>query len=536
MFRSDFPGRSIFCSILQNSSPLVDSIDLGDGITASYDLNIKKWLIHNPSETKQPTNNLLPYISWKTRASIKLTIENSFWAIACKSEALNKIGELDLINMKMTIPWIKFNNKYFFFFQGIRPSLDCYSYGSIQVYMPNATQSIELKIDPLAHGCNLTRQPDYLPEFMLVLIYAHAKKTLNLSMSKIHRWKIIPPVDRKQIKMQDKQPVKRGMVINNRCTIYERDPSIITSKDEIANTRTVIRELIQLGFYVGLRDPKAHWFYFREDISSLKFGATDDELTICYYLSECPPYIEPLYRTGEIFEIAVVDADVKNGINGIENFVTLCKKNSFDPYKTLIVLTPSGGIHFIFKYPKGYDIQNSASKILENVDIRANDGVAGAPGYIRKFGRGAGNAYMVINDVPPIDYPGFLIPLTRREEVINKQIKIHPHQKFKPQISHRQPSGSPYSHESNDVSRAALDELAIAAHIITTTLPGSRNDVLYRKAFRLGCMVSAGKLPEELVISQLKSAALECGLEEKEILPTINSGLNMAYAKSYSSK
>jgi putative DNA primase/helicase len=55
---------------------------------------------------------------------------------------------------------------------------------------------------------------------------------------------------------------------------------------------------------------------------------------------------------------------------------------------------------------------------------------------------------------------------------------------------------------------------------------GERNHQLNRSAFSLGQLVAGGELNEQDVIEELHDAAFQGGLDEREILPTIYSGLN----------
>lgn len=59
-----------------------------------------------------------------------------------------------------------------------------------------------------------------------------------------------------------------------------------------------------------------------------------------------------------------------------------------------------------------------------------------------------------------------------------------------------------------------------------------RNDSLNREAFWLGHYVARGELSEAVVIEALQRAAYTIGLDEREIMPTINSGLYDGIAKA----
>lgn len=61
---------------------------------------------------------------------------------------------------------------------------------------------------------------------------------------------------------------------------------------------------------------------------------------------------------------------------------------------------------------------------------------------------------------------------------------------------------------------------------------GQRNESLNREAFWLGHYVARGELTEAAVIEALQRAAYTIGLDEREIMPTINSGLYDGIAKA----
>jgi archaellum biogenesis ATPase FlaH len=88
------------------------------------------------------------------------------------------------------------------------------------------------------------------------------------------------------------------------------------------------------------------------------------------------PSANPGIVTGEINGILVVDIDAHKG--GLSSWEDLQAMHGRFP-DTPTVLTPSGGNHLYLKYPRGYDIRNSASAIAPGIDIRGNGGQVVAP-------------------------------------------------------------------------------------------------------------------------------------------------------------
>lgn len=67
--------------------------------------------------------------------------------------------------------------------------------------------------------------------------------------------------------------------------------------------------------------------------------------------------------------------------------------------------------------------------------------------------------------------------------------------------------------------------LAREIEIVRDAAAGTRNRTLNRAAYSLGQLVASGLLARDLVEDALRSAAEAAGLEEREILPTLKSGL-----------
>lgn len=76
--------------------------------------------------------------------------------------------------------------------------------------------------------------------------------------------------------------------------------------------------------------------------------------------------------------VAVIDVDVKNGVDGHAALSALEKELGALP-ETLTASTPSGGKHLLFRYPPEYSIKSSANQLAAGLDIRADGGYIVAP-------------------------------------------------------------------------------------------------------------------------------------------------------------
>ena len=110
--------------------------------------------------------------------------------------------------------------------------------------------------------------------------------------------------------------------------------------------------------------------------------------------------------TGEQSGIIVIDIDIKHheGKFGDESFEELEKTLGALP-DTWEVITPSGGRHIYLKYPEGYDIRNSESKLGQWIDVRANGGYVVAPPSTLKNGLYEWDAGLTPNDTPLAEIP-----------------------------------------------------------------------------------------------------------------------------------
>lgn len=86
-----------------------------------------------------------------------------------------------------------------------------------------------------------------------------------------------------------------------------------------------------------------------------------------------------------------------------------------------------------------------------------------------------------------------------------------------------EPKYTPAPIDTTDQARRRLYRAAMA---VLDAAEGQRNDVLNRRAYQVGRMISAGLLAEDEAINALYGAARQIGLDHAEIQATIRSGIN----------
>jgi hypothetical protein len=110
----------------------------------------------------------------------------------------------------------------------------------------------------------------------------------------------------------------------------------------------------------------------------------------------------------------VLEADTKKGhaVDGIASLRALERKYGQLP-KTLMAISPSGSLHYYFRWPKrGLIVYNSASKIAPGVDVRGEGGMVLAPPSVKK-----GVLYRFLNwGTRGADAPKWLLDLVVRKK------------------------------------------------------------------------------------------------------------------------
>ncbi|GAA2387006.1 hypothetical protein GCM10010420_07410 [Streptomyces glaucosporus] len=75
-----------------------------------------------------------------------------------------------------------------------------------------------------------------------------------------------------------------------------------------------------------------------------------------------------------------LDLDRKNGVDGVESLRALADEHGFTMPATVVVATPSGGLHLWLSGPAGVKVPNSASKLGPGIDVRGSGGYLVGPG------------------------------------------------------------------------------------------------------------------------------------------------------------
>lgn len=84
--------------------------------------------------------------------------------------------------------------------------------------------------------------------------------------------------------------------------------------------------------------------------------------------------------TGRENELIVLDVDVKNDADGIQSLNDLMVETGL--FNSKAASTPSGGWHYYFNYPKGFDAIKNRVNMRPGIDIRADGGYVIAPGSV----------------------------------------------------------------------------------------------------------------------------------------------------------
>lgn len=182
--------------------------------------------------------------------------------------------------------------------------------------------------------------------------------------------------------------------------------------------------------------------------------------------------------TGNINDLLVLDVDAKDG--GLETLKTL----QFP--ETNAQRTPSGGIHFLFSYPKDGKRYGNRTKFIKGCDIR------GEGGYI---------CHYRLEGRPTASPPHWLSEAALKADPPPPGASI----KVSPDIA-------------SQVIQNSLEAIRDASE-------GTSNDVLNKESFRVGQFVASGSVTREYAEAALLRAALERGKPLYEAKATIASGL-----------
>ncbi len=165
--------------------------------------------------------------------------------------------------------------------------------------------------------------------------------------------------------------------------------------------------------------------------------------------------------------------------------------------------TRSGGLHLIFRHRPG--LRCSTSKVAPGVDIKAEGGCI-------IWWPAAGLS--VLADVPLADLAAWPQWLLDRAMGPPKPLPIYRSPKIFPTAS--------------GTERYAMAALRHAADRVATAPAGSRNNTLNAEVFALCRFIGERSLDAQSIADTLAVAALAAGLDQREIIGTISSGLRAA--------
>ena len=185
--------------------------------------------------------------------------------------------------------------------------------------------------------------------------------------------------------------------------------------------------------------------------------------------------------TGPENDLLVVDVDIKNG--GLETI-----KNYHVPL-TMSQRTPSGGIHYLFKYPKDGNKYGNKVGFAPGLDIR------GHSGYIAFYG--TDNTLIA---EPPEWLKAEALTVTK--EAVNPQdvIRVSP-----------------------EIVKVMVDE---SCNNILNAPEGEGNNVLNIESYKIGQLVASNSITKEEAMTALLRVSRERGRPDYESTATIESGLS----------
>jgi bifunctional DNA primase/polymerase-like protein/primase-like protein len=114
--------------------------------------------------------------------------------------------------------------------------------------------------------------------------------------------------------------------------------------------------------------------------------------------------------TGERSGWLALDIDPRHG--GDVSLTTLIEEHGDEWLQTMQARTGGGGLHFIFSFPQGSNIRNSARKLGEGIDVRGEGGYIIVPPSLHTSGR----HYEWLNNLKPVQLPEWLLKRLTEEK------------------------------------------------------------------------------------------------------------------------
>jgi len=217
-------------------------------------------------------------------------------------------------------------------------------------------------------------------------------------------------------------------------------------------------------------------------------------------------------RTGKASGIIVIDADIQKGAD----------ISPLDLPGTVTGYSGGGGMHLLYVCTK--PLPNSASKLGHHIDVRGDGGQVVFPGSIHPE---TGQPYVWAEGYEP-----WTIALAELPERIYGLLVVpqRPVAATGDSDNSKTPAGPPPARvqmpRPSRHEQYAQRALMMEVHAVTSAGEGTRNDRLNQAAFSMGTLVGGRYLDRVTVETQLRQAALDAGLELREIEATLKSGLD----------
>lgn len=223
--------------------------------------------------------------------------------------------------------------------------------------------------------------------------------------------------------------------------------------------------------------------------------------------------------------VLALDIDAKGTVDGFARLTEL--EGEFGPLPpTVTSRTPSGGAHYLFAYPIGHKpanrvgikryASNGDRTVYAGLDVRGDGGSICLPPSRKPSGAYAWERCPQFHDLAPL--PGWLLDLMLSEPPPREPVKI-----------------TRLSESPDRLVRYVCAAIEGECGELARMAPGSgRNQKLYIAAARLGSLVGAELLGEDVAEDALERAATDCGLVAEDGLRavrlTIANGLKRGIA------
>ena len=195
--------------------------------------------------------------------------------------------------------------------------------------------------------------------------------------------------------------------------------------------------------------------------------------------------------TGVPSGLIVIDVDVKPGR---ESGMTWLDGHRCDLPETRTHKTRSGGLHLLFRQPKGVSIRNSAGRIAPGVDVRGDGGyiiIPPSPGYA------------IADQKEPAEMPAWLIKLCAAQE-------------------HDRPKATEYAPSTSGSTRYGLAALEEECRNVRMANFGQQELTLNNAALKIGALVAGGHIVKSVAQSELIAAGNSMSSEPGEPAWTSN--------------